>query len=289
MKSDKLNEFFSSCNKLETLECYNWENYVIGEQYEINYYSLQEEVLNEITTNLYSLQPNQANLYLNQLFQTIENVISNKDYKYNLTFSEEAQEEYEFQFDFLKTQHPQYLEDEKLDDEIEYLLYTPFKEIFKHIVKERLKVRLNLINSLKLKIEKIKSIYFIGEIKTNIDTSDKINTEINKTSISKESIETDGLNKIKEEINSIIYDKIKWKGKPSEFGYLITELIGKGWIELPTKSTKSYNKSANFLLNLFDIDTTQGNLSKEINPNENGNSLTNDNRDCFRIRYNKKA
>ena len=286
MKSDKLNEFLTSCNKLETLDCYYWKDYVIGEQYEINYTSLQEDVLNEVTTTLYSLQPNHANLYFNQLFQTFENVITNKGWKHFPTFSEDAKEEYEFQIDFLKNQHPQYLEDEKLDNEIEYLIYTPFTEIFKHIFKERLKVRLYLIDSLKLKIEKIKSIYFNGEIKTNIDTSDKINIEINKTSITKESIETDELNKIKEDINSVINDKIKWKGKPSQFGHLIIELIGKGWIELPTKS---YNKSAEFLMNLFDINTTKGNLSKEINPNETGgNSLTPDSQSFFKVKDNNK-
>lgn len=286
MKSDKLNEFLTSCNKLETLDCYNWENYVIGEKYEINYYSLQEEVLNEITTNLYSLQPNQANLYFNQLFQTFENVITNKDWKHSPTFSEDAQEDYEFQFDFLKTQHPQYLEDKKLDDEIEYLLYTPFKEIFKDIIKDRFKQRLNLINSLKAKLEIIKSIYFDGmnkEVKTDIDKLNKIDIDETKNSETKERNETDELNKIKEDINLVVNDKIKWKGKPSQFGFLINELIEAGWIELPTKS---YNKSAELLLKLFDVNTTKGNLSKEINGEQN--SLSIDNQDCFKIKYNKK-
>jgi hypothetical protein len=291
MKSEKLNEFLSSCNKLETLDCYYWKDYVIGEQYEINYKSLQEDVLNEITTNLYSLQSNQANIYFHQLFQTIEKVISNKDLKHFSTFSEDAKEDYEFQLYFLKNEHPQYLEDEKLDNEIEYLLYTPFEEIFKDIFKERLKKRLDLINSVKLKIERIKSIYFDGinkEFKPSIDTIDKIDIDKTKTSTTEESIEIDELNKIKikEDINSVVNDKIKWKGKPSQFGHLILELIGKEWIELPTKS---YNKSAEFLLNLFDIDTTKGNLSKEINPNETGgNSLTPDSQSFFKVKDNKK-
>jgi hypothetical protein len=60
-------------------------------------------------------------------------------------------------------------------------------------------------------------------------------------------------------------------------------LIGKEWIELPTKSL---NKSAELLLNLFDVDTTKGNLSKEIN--EKVNSLTLENEGCFKIKFNKK-
>ena len=95
MKSDKLNEFFISCNKLETIDCYYYKNYVIGEQFEINYNTLLEEVLNEITTNLYSLQPNHANLYFYQLFENIENVIKNKDWKHDPIFSIEAKEIYE--------------------------------------------------------------------------------------------------------------------------------------------------------------------------------------------------
>jgi hypothetical protein len=283
MKSVKLNEFFLSCNKLETLDCYYYKNYVIGEQFEINYNTLLEEVLNEITTNLYSFQPNQANLYFYQLFENIDNFISKKDWKHYPTFSEEAKEIYEFQLNELVSE---YSEDENLDDETYYLLYTPFKTIYKNIFFERNEKRLNLINSLKSKIETIKSIYFNGinkEVKTEIETSDKINIVNTKTSTTKDSIEINELNNIKENINSIVNNKIKWKGKPSQFGYLIIELIGKEWIELPTKSL---NKSAELLLNLFDVDTSKGNLSKEIN--EKVNSLTLENEGCFKIKFNKK-
>ena len=53
-------------------------------------------------------------------------------------------------------------------------------------------------------------------------------------------IEMNIIEKEIEEIKKIdLSKKIKWKGKPSQFGYLILELEGKGWIDLPTNSYKS--------------------------------------------------
>ncbi len=71
---------------------------------------------------------------------------------------------------------------------------------------------------------------------------------------------------------NILSKKIKWKGKPSQLGFLILELVGKGWIELPTNS---YKKSAKYLMELFDVETTHNNLENEINPNKNSLELDN--------------
>ena len=77
--------------------------------------------------------------------------------------------------------------------------------------------------------------------------------------------------------NSTI-NKLKWNGTPSQFGFILQELIGKGWIERPTNSHK---KDAEFIMQLFEINTTIGNLENEINPNKN--SLTSNNSMMFKI------
>lgn len=63
------------------------------------------------------------------------------------------------------------------------------------------------------------------------------------------------------------FDKIKWKGTPSQFGYLFLQLVEKGYIEPPL-----YNGDPNFTglsrlcFQFFDIETTPGNLTKEMTP-----------------------
>ncbi len=64
--------------------------------------------------------------------------------------------------------------------------------------------------------------------------------------------------------------KLKWNGTPSQFGFILLELIDKGYIEKPAKG---YRKTAEILLSHFDIDTTVGTLEKEINPNGNSMAL----------------
>jgi hypothetical protein len=97
-------------------------------------------------------------------------------------------------------------------------------------------------------------------------------------------IEMNIIEKEIEEIEKIdLSKKIKWKGKPSQFGFLILELAGKGWIDLPTNSYKS---GAKYLLEIFDVDTTFQNLENEINPNKN--SLELDNQRFLTIRNRKE-
>ena len=66
--------------------------------------------------------------------------------------------------------------------------------------------------------------------------------------------------------------KLKWLGTVSQFGFIINELIGKGYIEKPTSS---FPKDAKVYLSHFDINTTVGSLIKEIN--ENSNSIAGSN------------
>lgn len=74
--------------------------------------------------------------------------------------------------------------------------------------------------------------------------------------------------------------KLKWLGTPSQFGWVFLELADKGFIELPkTGGQDSHTKYANYCFGIFDIDTTPGNLIKEMNPKSN--SLTFANRNEF--------
>jgi hypothetical protein len=77
--------------------------------------------------------------------------------------------------------------------------------------------------------------------------------------------------------------KLKWNGKAAEFGFLIQELIGKGWIEKPSRSLTS---DAKLYFNIFEIDTTIQNLANEISTKKN--SLTTNNSIMFKIPYMKK-
>ena len=76
--------------------------------------------------------------------------------------------------------------------------------------------------------------------------------------------------------------KLKWNGTPSQFGYIFLELAQNGFIEVPkTGGIDSYSKYAAYCMNLFDINTTQRNLVKELN--QKSNSLTYANRKEFKI------
>lgn len=75
-------------------------------------------------------------------------------------------------------------------------------------------------------------------------------------------------------------EKIKWLGSPEQFGFMFGELVGKGYIELPTKETEGrFSKLAELCLQYFEIlatkgktkgkQTTKGNLERAINPETN--------------------
>lgn len=70
-----------------------------------------------------------------------------------------------------------------------------------------------------------------------------------------------------------IHKRLKWKGTPSQFGFIIDLLIQGGYLEKPTSS---FAKDANFYLQFFDIETTNTTLAKELS--EGTNSLATKNR-----------
>ena len=65
-------------------------------------------------------------------------------------------------------------------------------------------------------------------------------------------------------------EKIKWNGTPSQFGYLFLELVKNGFIEPPLyNGDPNYTGFARLCFQYFEINTTPGNLEKEMNPNKN--------------------
>jgi hypothetical protein len=74
--------------------------------------------------------------------------------------------------------------------------------------------------------------------------------------------------------NQIVKEKgkLKWKGAPSQFGYLFLELARQGFIELPsTNGEASYRKYSQTCFEMFEFEnkTTAQNLEKEMNPGKN--------------------
>lgn len=75
-------------------------------------------------------------------------------------------------------------------------------------------------------------------------------------------------------------NKLKWLGNTAQFGFIIQELIGKGYIERPSSS---YAKDVEILLQHFDVDAKASSIEKEISTGEGQNSLSTGNRTKFRI------
>lgn len=64
--------------------------------------------------------------------------------------------------------------------------------------------------------------------------------------------------------------KITWKGTPSQFGYIILELVKHGFIDPPPYNTgPNFTGLARLCFHYFDIKTTEDNLIKELNPYNN--------------------
>ena len=77
-------------------------------------------------------------------------------------------------------------------------------------------------------------------------------------------------------------EKIKWNGSPSQFGFLISSLVKKGFIDPPLYNGETnFSGLARLCYDYFDIETTIGNLTKEVNPEKN--SLSNTKRSKFDI------
>lgn len=72
-----------------------------------------------------------------------------------------------------------------------------------------------------------------------------------------------------------INEKIKWSGTPSQFGYLMNCLVKKGFIDPPLYNGETnFSGLARLCYDYFDIETTIGNLTKEVNPEKNTLSET---------------
>jgi hypothetical protein len=93
----------------------------------------------------------------------------------------------------------------------------------------------------------------------------------------------------KKELNEIMPSihtpttKLKWLGTPAQFGFIIQELIGKGYLERPTSS---FAKDAKIFLSIFDIETTEQTLAKELS--DKTNSISPDNARLLSISYKSK-
>jgi hypothetical protein len=70
-------------------------------------------------------------------------------------------------------------------------------------------------------------------------------------------------------------EKVKWKASPALFGFIFNELAFKGFIEQPLKNGEVNSTGySRILKSIFDIDSTEGTLKKEFNPNSNSLSET---------------
>ncbi len=102
-----------------------------------------------------------------------------------------------------------------------------------------------------LKYKKIKLLGISKDENRPVDTEDEKEQTIGKDTLSK---------------------KLKWIMKPSQFGFLMLELIDKGYIEKPAKG---FRKTAEIFLEHFEIETTVGTLEKELNPTTNSMEVDN--------------
>lgn len=74
--------------------------------------------------------------------------------------------------------------------------------------------------------------------------------------------------------------KIAWSGTPAQFGFILRELIDKGYISIPS-SVKSYIEQARYLKDFFDVNTSVENMRKELSTEQN--SMVSKNQLRFRI------
>jgi hypothetical protein len=97
-------------------------------------------------------------------------------------------------------------------------------------------------------------------------------TWVNKMTELREVNEAKNENKKSVKIISQLPNKLVWTGTPAQFGFIINELIGKGYLEKPTAS---FAKDVKIYLEIFDINTTPATLEKEINLYSNSTSANN--------------
>ena len=67
-----------------------------------------------------------------------------------------------------------------------------------------------------------------------------------------------------------IENKLNWLGTPAQFGFIINELVEKGFIECPaTHGSPSISRLSKVCLEIFDLSSTPKNIEKELNPEKN--------------------
>ena len=61
--------------------------------------------------------------------------------------------------------------------------------------------------------------------------------------------------------------KLKWIGKPSQLGFIVSSLVDLGYIEAPVRQNGdiNYTQFAKLVKQTFDIDTSESTLSKYLN------------------------
>ncbi|MEQ3665851.1 hypothetical protein [Olleya sp.] len=68
-------------------------------------------------------------------------------------------------------------------------------------------------------------------------------------------------------IDQVVLNKLKWLGKPSQLGFIISSLVDLGYLEAPTKQDGEINftQFAKLVKTTFDVNTTEATLSKYLN------------------------
>lgn len=110
----------------------------------------------------------------------------------------------------------------------------------------------------------------ITELENNLGGNK--NNQANELIIESESKSENNIDNVGTKSTGNETQKLKWLGTPSQFGFIIQELIGKGYLDRPTSSNQ---QDAKIYLSIFNINTTEGTLAKELS--ENTNSITPEN------------
>lgn len=84
--------------------------------------------------------------------------------------------------------------------------------------------------------------------------------------------------------------KLKWVGKPSQLGFIISELVQKGYIEAPIKTNGeiNYNELSRTIKDTVNIDSTALTLAKALNPDSESGQISATNKAKFTIPHIKE-
>jgi len=234
--SNSNNSIIQTClqgygNKISNYELltkeYNFYNF-----YNLNIVNLGEELKDEITENLLSLDSEKHLIYLDLVCETLE-----KSPFFNIkpTIIDKWLVKYEANID----EFPNFKGSElyKLLKINDYYNQIPHNEFF-HIesVQEDFYLYFSMIEANKL-------LEHTNQLKKKYLNHNSLKGVQNK--------------------------KIKWMGKPSQLGYIIGVLADLDYVEPPIKPNGdiNYTQFSKDLLEIFDVETTEGSLSKYLNLN----------------------